>query len=184
MSKQTKKKDDEQPEVEETPGAAPGAAPDAPEHPEAPETPAEAPEAAEQAPAADEGDPEVDEGDDEQPGEDDEQPEGDTFPREYVEELRREAAAARVRAQQADVYAERLHVELVRQLGALADPTDLPFDPEHLDDPEKLRRDASALLMAKPHLAARVPRGNIGQGYQPEPPAAPSLTGMLRAGVR
>ena len=173
-----KKKDDEQPEVdEETAQEQPEGAQEDPETPEVPEDQAEPAEDAQEAPAPGEDDPE-------QPDDPEAEPEGDTFPREYVEKLRRENAEARVRAQQADQYAERLHVELVRQLGAFADPTDLPFDPEHLDDPEKLRRDASALLMAKPHLAARVPRGNIGQGYQPEPPAPVSLSGMLRAGVR
>jgi hypothetical protein len=48
--------------------------------------------------------------------------EGDTFPRSYVERLRRESAGYRERAQTADTYAKRLHLELVRATGKLADP--------------------------------------------------------------
>ena len=35
-------------------------------------------------------------------------------------------------------YAQRLHTELVRATGKLADPTDLEFAEEHLDDPDAL----------------------------------------------
>ena len=62
--------------------------------------------------------------------------EAETFPRSYVEELRRENARYRERARSADTYAKRLHTELVRATGRLADPTDLEFTEEHLDDPD------------------------------------------------
>lgn len=90
--------------------------------------------------------------------------EPDTFPREYVEKLRDENAKYRQRAQQVDSLAARLHTELVRATGRLADPTDLPFDAEHLDDPDGLSHAVDTLLAAKPHLAARKPFGDIGQG--------------------
>lgn len=90
--------------------------------------------------------------------------EPDTFPRSYVEELRRESGKYRQRAQAGDVYAQRLHTELVRATGRLADPTDLPFDAEHLDDPDKLAAAVDDLLARKPHLASRRPLGDIGQG--------------------
>ena len=67
------------------------------------------------------------------PGEgagDDDAPE--TFPRAYVEKLRTESARYRERAHTADAYARRLHTELVRATGKLADPTDLEFDELHL----------------------------------------------------
>jgi hypothetical protein len=86
------------------------------------------------------------------------------FPRAYVEKLRAEAARYRDRAKQADTLAQRLHVELVRATGKLADPTDLPFDPGHLEDPEALTAAVEDLLTAKPHLASRRPVGQIGQG--------------------
>jgi hypothetical protein len=101
--------------------------------------------------------------------EDDPQPddEPDTFPRSYVEELRQENGKYRQRAQAGEVYAQRLHTELVRATGRLADPTDLPFDAEHLDDADKLAAAVDDLLARKPHLANRRPMGEIGQGASP-----------------
>lgn len=52
----------------------------------------------------------------------------DTFPRDYVEKLRKEAADARVKAKDRDDLAHRLHATLVASAGRLADPSDLPFD--------------------------------------------------------
>lgn len=109
--------------------------------------------------------------------------EPDTFPREYVEKLRKEAADARVKAKDRDTLAERLHVALVAATGRLADPTDLPFDPEHLDDADALSAAIDALVERKPHLASRRPIGDIGQGASTgiEPV---SLAGILRANAR
>lgn len=90
--------------------------------------------------------------------------EEDTFPREYVEKLRKEAGDHRARAKDRDELARRLHRELVAKLDRLQDPEDLDFDEEHLSDPEALKSAVDALLEAKPHLASRRPRGNIGQG--------------------
>ncbi|MGB0972986.1 MAG: hypothetical protein ACPGVG_18830, partial [Mycobacterium sp.] len=88
----------------------------------------------------------------------------DTFPREYVERLRRESQNYRERAAKGDTYAQRLHTELVRATGRLADATDLPFDADHLDDPDTLAAAIDALIARKPHLASRQPAGDIGQG--------------------
>lgn len=86
------------------------------------------------------------------------------FPRQVVEDLRKENGKYRQRAQQADTLAARLHTELVKATGRLADPTDLPFDESHLDDGDSLTAAIDALLEAKPHLASRRPTGDIGQG--------------------
>lgn len=90
--------------------------------------------------------------------------EQDTFPREYVEKLRDENAKYRQRAQKADDLAHRLHNALTAATGRLADPSDLPYDESHLDDPEALQRAIQELLEKKPHLGSRKPAGNIGQG--------------------
>lgn len=90
--------------------------------------------------------------------------EEESFPRDYVEKLRQENGKYRQRAQHADNLAHRLHTELVRATGKLADPTDLPFKPEHLEDPAALTAAVEELLTAKPHLARRRPTGEIGQG--------------------
>ena len=50
----------------------------------------------------------------------------DMFPRDVVEKLRRENAAARTKAKDRDALAQRLHRVLVEQTGRLADATDLP----------------------------------------------------------
>lgn len=119
---------------------------------------------------------------DAQEGQEDAQDEqADTFPREYVEKLRKEAGDARTRAKRADELAAALWEAQVAALGQLADPTDLPM-PEDADplDPEAVRTAVADLLAAKPHLAARVPRGFVGQGNTPTPPAPRSLGGLLR----
>lgn len=90
----------------------------------------------------------------------------ETFPRSVVEKLRQENGRYRQRAQQADTYAARLHTALVAATGRLADPSDLPFDAEHLDDADALTAAIDALLTDKPHLATRRPVGDIGQGQR------------------
>ncbi|MCG7426033.1 hypothetical protein MHY20_00105 [Helcobacillus sp. ACRRO] len=104
----------------------------------------------------------------------------ETFPREYVEKLRNEAAQYRTRAKRADEYAERLHVALVDATGRLADPTDLPFNPDHLEDTEALTEAIDALLERKPHLASRTPYGDVGQGIR-STTADVDLAALLRA---
>lgn len=104
----------------------------------------------------------------------------ETFPREYVEKLRQENGKYRQRASEADSLANRLHTELVRATGRLADPSDLPFDPKHLDDPESLSSAIAELLEAKPHLASRRPTGDIGQGNRGQGGGSFSLLQMLK----
>ncbi|BBX29311.1 hypothetical protein [Mycolicibacterium alvei] len=104
----------------------------------------------------------------------------ETFPREYVEKLRTENGKYRQRASEADSLANRLHTELVRATGKLADPTDLPFDAEHLEDTDKLSVAINELLETKPHLATRRPSGDIGQGQRGPATGSFSLLGMLK----
>lgn len=106
--------------------------------------------------------------------------EAETFPREYVEKLRQENGHYRQRAQRADDLARRLHHALVRTDGRLADPTDLDFSDDHLDDDgEALSTAITDLLARKPHLAARRPVGDIGQGATTTS-ADVDLLGILR----
>ena len=90
--------------------------------------------------------------------------EPDTFPRDYVEKLRDENARYRQRAGKADDLARRVHRLQVEATGLLADPDDLEFNEDHLDDPDALTAAIDDLLARKPHLAARRPRGDVGQG--------------------
>ena len=109
--------------------------------------------------------------------------EAETFPREYVEKLRKENADARVKAKRADDLAARLHTALVAATGRLADPSDLEFDDAHLDDEDALNAAVDALLARKPHLASRRPVGSIGQGAT-APADSVSLAGILRQNAR
>ncbi|MDW5614961.1 hypothetical protein [Mycolicibacterium sp. D5.8-2] len=104
----------------------------------------------------------------------------DTFPRTYVERIRRESANYRERANLADTYAQRLHTELVRATGRLADPTDLPFNEDHLADADKMVAAINDLLDRKPHLASRRPAGDIGQGAVSGRGANVDLAAILR----
>jgi len=103
-----------------------------------------------------------------------------TFPRGYVERLRHEAAEARVKAKDRDDLAHRLHAALTAATGRLADPSDLAYDDAHLADDEALNAAIDDLLARKPHLAARTPRGDIGQGATPTTTTV-DLAGMLRS---
>lgn len=89
----------------------------------------------------------------------------DTFPRSYVEKLRKESAEYRTRAQKADALAAELWSARVAASSRLADPSDLPM-PEGADptDSEAITEAINSLLETKPHMAARVPRGDVGQG--------------------
>lgn len=94
----------------------------------------------------------------ETPDTEDTQPE--TGDQDHVDQLRQET-------QRADNLAQRLHTTLVGATGKLADPTDLPFNADHLDDADKLGAAIDELLARKPHLASRRPAGDIGQGARP-----------------
>lgn len=100
--------------------------------------------------------------------------ESEVFPAEYVRRLRREAADNRVKAKRADELAAEVWALKVAATGRLADPSDLPYQPD--TDPLQAIDD---LLQTKPHLARRTPRGDVGQGATATAPAV-SLIDMLR----
>lgn len=106
--------------------------------------------------------------------------EPETFPREYVEKLRKENGDYRAKAKRADDLGQRLHVALVAATGRLADPTDLPYSEDHLEDDEALTAAIDTLVEAKPHLASRKPRGDVGQGQSGHTDSV-DLAGILRA---
>lgn len=116
----------------------------------------------------------------------DELPEGDTFPRQYVEDLRAESAKHRTAAKEATEalvpLQERLFSALVAATGRLADPTDLPFDAALLDE-TALTTAIDDLLAKKPHLASRRVVGDIGQGGGASAPEQGLLLGMMNAGA-
>ena len=104
----------------------------------------------------------------------------ETFPRSYVEQLRAEAAEHRVKAKRADDLARELFTFRVTALGKLADPTDLAFDEQLLDDGAALEAAVDELISRKPHLADRRPTGDVDQGAR-ESGETVDLAQMLRA---
>lgn len=113
----------------------------------------------------------------------DEQEEPDTFPRDYVEKLRKENAGYRDKAKKAEQYANELHAARVAATGRLADPSDLPFDEAHLEDMARLEAAIDELLQSKPHLASRRPKGDVGAGALSSDGANVDLAGILRSRV-
>ena len=87
------------------------------------------------------------------------QPEAQSFPAEYVQELRAEAAEYRTRSKS---LATELVTAWAAADGRLLDPTDLPASAVEADDDGTVTRDAvtaaiDALVKAKPHLAKQRP---------------------------
>ena len=110
-----------------------------------------------------------------------------TFPLEYVQGLRTEAADARVKAKRSDALAARLTAAYAAQDGRLADASDLPhsdavLDEDGLVDPAKVTAAVDALLAAKPHLASRRPASVVEQGAR-EAEDGFSLAALLRQGA-
>lgn len=110
----------------------------------------------------------------------------DTFPRAYVEELRREAAEHRTRAAVADTFRDALRAAVLEKAstGVLAEPIewDDEFDGEDgLPDAEKIKAAAEALALEKPWLSR--PHGDAGQGFRGEDCGTVDLAGLLRAGA-
>ena len=121
------------------------------------------------------------------PAEDDEDDEdGDTVPRSYVKRLRERSAGYRTRANAAEARADELEralfTERVRALDVLADPTDLPFSAELLDDPDALRDAVDALVASRPHYRRRGVATGTGSHEEHAGPGV-SLLGLMRGGA-
>lgn len=116
----------------------------------------------------------------------DESPE--SFPAAYVKKLRKENADYRTRAGRADeleekntAMATRLHAALVARDGRLANPDDLPFNPDHLEDETALTAAITDLIKSRPRLKARSAGGDIGHGNRGTANHKPvSLIDMIR----
>jgi hypothetical protein len=120
-------------------------------------------------------------------GESEPDDDGRTFDYGYVKGLREEAKSWRIKAAKADELQARLHAELTKADGRLADPADLPFDADHLADSQKHVDAITELLNAKPHYATRkpAPGSTIHQGPVGAPVAPkPDLIAGLRAAMR
>lgn len=103
-----------------------------------------------------------------------------TFDRAYVEKLRKESAKYRDKAKRTEELEKRLHHALVAKDGRLADPDDLEFNPDHLDNPEALSNAIANLVAKKPGLRAQRLSGDVGAGVRekPKPPTTDLLAIM------
>lgn len=112
----------------------------------------------------------------------------ESFPAAYVKKLRKENADYRTRAGRADELEEknsamaiRLHSALVARDGRLANPDDLPFNPDHLEDEAALTAAITDLIRSRPGLKARSAGGDIGHGNRGTANhKRPSLIDMIR----
>lgn len=106
----------------------------------------------------------------------------DSFPRAYVEDLRKESAGYRTKAQRVDALAQRLVTSMASVTGRLADASDLPYSDDllgddGLPDESKVREAIEDLLTRKPHLISRKPIASVDQG----PTQTSSPVGLLAA---
>lgn len=98
-----------------------------------------------------------------------------------IQRLRKENAAARVKAKETEALARKVHTALVSATGRLVDPEVLPYDPEHLTDTEKLCVAIDKLTEAKPYLKALKASGDAGQGNRGSADSGEvSLLGLMR----
>lgn len=111
--------------------------------------------------------------------------EGETFTREYVERLRAEAAAHRVKAKRTDDANARLTASYAAATGRLVDVDALPYTEDLLGDdglvdPERVAAAVDTLVQAKPYLARRTPTTPISQGVRTDVAEPPGLFSLIR----
>ena len=124
---------------------------------------------------------------DETPDDERQDDDAETFPRPYVEKLRKESQGYRERAKTAeanlDTALRELFAARVTATAKLADADDLAYDTELLADDDKLTEAIDELIKRKPHLAARTVSGSVGQGVTGTKDEPFSLLGRLQHSV-
>lgn len=104
--------------------------------------------------------------------------------RAVVTKLRKEAGDTRKKLRETEARTDELAAQLwryrVAETGLLADPEDLPYDPDALDDPDKVRALAEDLVTRKPHMRSTRIRSRAGQGVGTASEPV-SLSAMLKA---
>lgn len=68
-------------------------------------------------------------------------------------------------------YATRLHEALVKLDGRLADPTDLAYSDEHLENPQALTEAITELIHRKPGLRSKQYTNDVGAGQRGAKPS-------------
>ena len=93
-----------------------------------------------------------------------------------------DAYRSEYRGTRADELERALFTERVRALDVLADPTDLPFSAELLDDPDALRDAVDSLVSSRPHYRRRGVATGTGSREEHAGPGV-SLLGLMRGGA-
>lgn len=92
----------------------------------------------------------------------------DTFPRSYVEELRRENASYRDKAKTAQARADELSRELftakVEATGKVENAAEIPYNADILNNPDALNAAIDAAIADRPYIKRRNIVGDAGQG--------------------
>ena len=108
-----------------------------------------------------------DQGDDDDQRDDDQGDDDDTFPRSYVQRLRRRSNGYRLQLRERESDVDRLQRQLfaerLQRLDLVVDHDAVPYDPALLDDDDALQEHIEGLLADKPYLRKRKVSGNIGQ---------------------
>jgi hypothetical protein len=107
----------------------------------------------------------------------------DTFSREYVQQLRKEAADHRAKSRKVTEANARLMTLQAGIDGRLVDVDALTFAEDMLDDsglvdPARVTAAIDALIESKPYLRKAAPP--IAQGVMPQAPAEPGLFDLIR----
>lgn len=110
--------------------------------------------------------------------------ENDTFPRSYVEELRRENASYRDKARAAQSQIDELSRELftakVQATGKVENPTEIPYNADILNDPDALSEAIDAAVSERPYIKRRTITGDAGQGQRSKPTAPQDFSALFR----
>lgn len=116
-----------------------------------------------------------------QPAEGDAEVQADNEPSELEQKLADTETRLTDAEARADEYARALFEARVAATGRLADPTDLAYSADLLDDAEALTAAIDALLERKPHLASRRPAwGDVGAGQAQPGSGGPSWNDLFK----
>ncbi len=111
----------------------------------------------------------------------------DTFPRDYVENLRQESKGYREKASAAEARTDELSRALfaarVAATGKVENAAEIEYNADMLDDADALNTAIDAAIEARPYIKTRKPSGNIGQGVKGTQTEQFSLLGALKGAV-
>lgn len=108
----------------------------------------------------------------------------ETFPRSYVEELRRENASWRDKARTAETRADELSRALftakVEATGKVENPAEIPYSGDILDDADALNQAIDAAISERPYIKRRNITGDAGQGVKSNTNAPQDFSALFR----